>query len=121
MIVNGSEELLRTGRYRTTSEAVREFVRRVWSGDRCAVLTVLVAAEAQWRDCMLDNLDLRFRPQIVGASQQAVFRRVLGGLELTDVRYRGGRITARPRFDGSLLAKRLDRCRGPRPRRALQE
>jgi hypothetical protein len=141
LIIKGAEELMRTGRgrYPTPSGAIREFVRRLWSGDVCAILAILPAANAHFLDDMLpkkeerrvvfvdvggrrivvDDLD-QFRPQAIGASAEAVFRRVLRGLEPTVVRYRGGRITTGPRFDG-VLAKGLDRRRGPRPRRALVE
>jgi hypothetical protein len=138
MIINGAEELMRNGRgrYPTPSGAIREFVRRLWSGDVCAILAILPAANAHFLDDMLkeerrvvvdvgcnrvvvDDLD-QFRPQAIGASAEAVFRRVLRRLEPTVVRYCGGRITTGPLFVG-VLAKGLDRRRGRRPRRALVE
>jgi Arc/MetJ-type ribon-helix-helix transcriptional regulator len=112
LITNGAEELLRTGRYRSPSAAVREFIRQLWSGDRCAVLAILAAANAHDRDAVLDDLH-RFRPQAIGQSQEAVLRRVLRRMEPTVTRYRGGIVVGRPQF-GGVLGRALDRRRGPR-------
>jgi hypothetical protein len=133
MIIAGATELLRVPRYHSLSGAIREFVRRLWSGDVCAVLTALAAFDARLLDDVLkegrvvvsvggrrvvvDDLD-QFRPQAIGANPEAVCRRVLRRLEPTVTHYRGGVVVSKPLCSG-VWPSPLDRRRGPR--RALVE
>jgi hypothetical protein len=130
VIINAAEELVRAGRggFRTPSGAIREFVRRVWSGDYWAVLTVLAAANAHFLDDMLkerrvvvdvcgkrvvvDDLDL-FRPQAIGASEEAVVWRVRRRLKAI-IRRRGGVVWTSKPLIRSPLSGLLDKRRGPR-------
>jgi hypothetical protein len=85
MIHNGAGELFRTGRCRTPTGAIREFISRLWAGDHQAVLEIAPAFWPDYRDAVA-----RFRPQAMGNSVEAIVRRVLRRLEPTHYRYREG-------------------------------
>ena len=112
VIVRGAEELF-GGRCASPYGAILEFVSRVWSGDRVAVLMVLAAFEPDRRDAILDGLD-PFDPSVIGASKEAVVHRVLRRIKPTVHRCRGKKIgVGKPLFD-SFLAEVLDKWKGRR-------
>jgi hypothetical protein len=122
LIINGSENLFRTGCVRTPTEAIREFVSRLWAGDHQAVLAIVPAFGTDYRDTVLTDL-ASFRPQLAGCSKEAVVRRVLGRMEPTTYRHRGKLIAiGGPLFGagrgllGYGIAKALDHRRGRRRR-----
>jgi hypothetical protein len=122
LIIGGSGDLFRTGRFRTPTEAIREFVSRLWAGDHQAVLAIVPAFGTDYRDAVLTDL-ANFRRQVVGCSKEAVVRRVLGRMEPTTYRHRGKLIAiGGPLFGagrgllGYGMAKALDHRRGRRRR-----
>jgi len=122
LILNGAEELFRIGHCRTPTEAIREFVSRLWAGDHPAILAIVPAFGPDYRAAVLTDL-ASFRPRAVGNSEAAVVRRALRRMEPTTYRHRGKLIaTGGPLFGvgrGLLaysIARAVDNRRGRRRR-----